>query len=655
MTSSAAASPTGTAVGPGLARRHRALSGLGWHYLGAQHLPRQAHEILVEEHVREALVHLNPEIAAQPDRADDVLYRLRAILMGVRTDGLVKANEEFAAWLAGERSMPFGADGEHVTVRLVDLEDVERNQYVVSTQYTVRSGANERRADLVLLVNGVPLVVIEAKTPVRSSQSWFDGATQIHDDYERNVPELFVPNLCSAATEGKDLRYGSIGLPVDLWGPWRADDDAGAPKLERLKRTVSSMLRPSTVLDLLGSYTAYAAGKGKRRAKIVARYQQVEAANRIVERVVAGHPKKGLVWHFQGSGKSLLMLFAARKLRLHPALGNPTVIIVVDRIDLDTQISSTFHAADAPNLEKADSRADLDRLLAQDARKIIITTIFKFGEVDGVLNDRHNIIVLVDEAHRSQEGDLGRKMRRALPERVPVRIDRHPDQPRRPEHVLRLRRRGGRLRLPEPLRLRGVDSGRRDEAAALRAAAARAAHRPGRRAAIDAEYRELTGGLSDLDREQLSKTAARTAVLLKTPERVERICADIAKHFQEKVAPNGFGAQVVTYDRESCVLYKRALDRVLPAEMSDVVMTVNSGEDEYAAYRRDKDAEERLLDRFRDPNDPLKVLIVTSKLLTGFDAPSCRRCIWTSRCATTRCCKRSAARTGRTARPRRTG
>ena len=149
-----------------------------------------------------------------------MLYRLRAILMGVRTDGLVKANEEFAAWLAGERSMLFGADGEHVTVRLVDLEDVERNRYVVSTQYTVRSGANERRADLVLLVNGLPLVVIEAKTPVRSSQSWFDGATQIHDDYERNVPELFVPNLCSVATEGKDLRYGSIGLPVDLWGPW---------------------------------------------------------------------------------------------------------------------------------------------------------------------------------------------------------------------------------------------------------------------------------------------------------------------------------------------------------------------------------------------------------------------------------------------------
>ncbi len=120
--------------------------------------------MLVEGQLRDALVRLNPDIAVEADRADDVLYRLRAILMNVRTDGLVKANEEFAAWLAGERSIPFGADGEHVTVRLVDLEDVERNQYVVTTQYTVRSGANERRADLVLLVNGLPLVVMEAKT-----------------------------------------------------------------------------------------------------------------------------------------------------------------------------------------------------------------------------------------------------------------------------------------------------------------------------------------------------------------------------------------------------------------------------------------------------------------------------------------------------------
>ena len=128
-------------------------------------------------------------------------------------------------------------------------------------------------------------------------------------------------------------------------------------------------------------------------------------------------------------------------------------------------------------------------------------------------------------------------------------------------------------------------------------------------------------GDPERDREQLSMTAVRTAVLLKTPERVERICGDIAEHFQEKVAPHGFGAQVVAYDRESCVIYKKALDQVLPPELSEVVITVNSGEDEYAAYRRDRDAQERLLDRFRDPNAPLKIPIVTSKLLTGFAPP----------------------------------
>ena len=182
-----------------------------------------------------------------------------------------------------------------------------------------------------------------------------------------------------------------------------------------VEKSVTSMLRPATVLDILANFTAYATEKGKQRIKIIARYQQVKGANTIVERVVAGQPRKGLIWHFQGSGKSLLILFAARKLRLHPALKNPTVLVVVDRIDLDTQISGTFYAADMANLVRTDSRKELTDLLAKDSRKVIITTIHKFGEAEGVLNDRGNIIVMVDEAHRTQEGDLGRKMREALP------------------------------------------------------------------------------------------------------------------------------------------------------------------------------------------------------------------------------------------------
>jgi type I restriction enzyme R subunit len=607
-----------TAVGPQLARHQGALSGLGWHYLAPQNLGRLPQEVLVESQVRQALIRLNPEIAAQPDRADDVLYRLRAILMGVRGDGLVKANEEFTAWLTGERSMPFGENGEHVTVRLIDFEDLERNQYVVTTQYTVRAGATEKRADLVLLVNGIPLVVVEAKTPVRASQSWFDAAAQIHDDYERNVPELFVANVVSVATEGKEFRYGSIGLPLDLWGPWRVAADADTPALARIRDAVDSMLRPHVVLDLLANFTAYATDKKKRRIKIVARHQQYEATNQIVERVVAGHPKKGLIWHFQGSGKSLLMLFAARKLRLHPALKNPTVIIVVDRIDLDTQISSTFHAADTPNLVKGDSRAELQRLLKQDSRKIIITTIFKFAEAGGVLNDRSNIIVMVDEAHRTQEGDLGRKMREALPNAFLFGLTGTP--------INRADRNtfyafGAEEDSAGYMNRYGFEESIRDGATMPLHFEPRLLELHIDKEAIDQAFRELTGSLSDLDRDRLAQTAANMAVLVKAPERIQRICTDIATHYQEKVAPNGFGAQVVTFDRESCVVHKNALDEHLPPEMSDIVMTVNSGEDDYAAYRRDRDAEEKLLDRFRDPADPLKILIVTSKLLTGFDAP----------------------------------
>ena len=607
-----------TAVGPGLARRSGQISGLGWHYLSHENLPRQPQESLVEEHVREALIRLNPTIAAQPDRVDDVLYRLRAIIMGVRSDGLVKANEEFAAWLTGEKSMPFGENGEHVTITLIDFDNLEQNQYVVTQQYTFRAGKTEKRADLVLLINGIPLVLIEAKTPVRSSQSWLDGALQVHDDYERNVPELFVPNVFSIATEGKEYRYGSIRMPVEFWGPWRIEDGDNLPLMERVEKAVTSMLRPQVILDLLENFTSYATHKGKQRIKIIARYQQYEGANKLVERVVAGHPKKGLIWHFQGSGKSLLMLFAARKLRLHPALKNPTVMVVVDRVDLDSQIASTFYAADAPNLVKAQSRMDLQDLLGKDVRKIIITTIHKFGESDDVLNERDNIIVLVDEAHRTQEGDLGRKMRDALPNAFLFGLTGTPINRADKNTFYAF---GAEEDANGYLSRYGFEDSIRDGATKELHFEPRLVDLHMDRAQIEEEFQALTADLTDKERDQLGKHAAKMAVLLKSPDRVQAVCVDIAQHFQEKVAPNGFGAQVVTFDRESCLLYKQAIDQHLAPEVSDIVMSVNSGEDDYAPYRRERDAEETLLDRFRDPNDPLKIIIVTSKLLTGFDAP----------------------------------
>lgn len=213
-----------------------------------------------------------PEIAAAPERADEVLYKLRAIVLAVRSDGLVKANEEFTAWLKGDRSMPFGENHQHVPVRLIDFENLENNQYVVTTQYSFRAGAAERRADLVLLVNGFPVVVVEAKTPVRKAVSWVDAALQIREDYERNAPELFAAHLLSVATEGKELRYGAVGTPVDLWGPWRPDEgEKVKAALSDLEQAAPSLLRPGVLLDILANFNLFATDRKKRRIKVVCR------------------------------------------------------------------------------------------------------------------------------------------------------------------------------------------------------------------------------------------------------------------------------------------------------------------------------------------------------------------------------------------------
>jgi type I restriction enzyme, R subunit len=194
-----------------------------WQYIPSTQLKRTETDVLVEQDVRTALIRLNPEISAQPDLADEVLYKLRAIILSVRSDGLVRANEEFTTWLRGERTMPFGPNNEHTPVHLIDFKHLQNNRYALTTQLTFRNP--EKRFDIILLVNGIPLVVGEPKSPVRPAISWVDGAVDIHDDYEISVPAFFVPNVFSFATEGKTYRFGSIGMPLELWAPWRDSEE----------------------------------------------------------------------------------------------------------------------------------------------------------------------------------------------------------------------------------------------------------------------------------------------------------------------------------------------------------------------------------------------------------------------------------------------
>lgn len=590
-----------------------------WNFVPAAKLPRESGDVMIESWVREALIAINPEIKNQPDRADEVLYKLRACILSVQSDGLVRANENFMAWLRGEKTMPFGHNNEHVPVRLVDANDPSQNRLTITNQWVYQAGPVEKRFDIVFLVNGLPVVIGEAKTPTRSAVTWFDGAFQINQIYEKEIPAMFVPNVFSFGTEGRYFRYGSIRMPIDMWGPWRDDDNQDEGQLKHVLATVKSMLRPEVVLDILQNFTLFATDKKHRRIKIICRYQQYETTNKLVDRVVAGYPKKGLIWHFQGSGKSLLMAFAAQKLRFHPKLGSPTVLIVVDRIDLDTQITATFNASDVANMVGVATRHELQTLLAQDVRKVLITTIHKFAEAGGKLNERSNIIVMVDEAHRTQEGDLGRKMRDALPNAflfgltgTPInRTDKNTfwafgaDEDERGYMSRYSFQDSIRDKATLPLHFEAPEVKLKID-----------------KSAIDEAYKQITGSLSEQDRDDLAKRAAKMAVLVKNPERVRAVVSHIVKHFETKVDPNGFKAQVVVFDRECCVLYKALMDELAGPDASAIVMSAAQHDPpEWRAHVRDKDAEEKLLDRFRDPADPLKYVIVTSKLLTGFDAP----------------------------------
>ena len=591
----------------------------GWEYVPASSLPRKESDVLVEAYLRDALIRLNPCIAENPANADTVIYKLRALISTVRPHDLVIQNERFKKLIFEENSFPFDKDGRSVSIKFFDYDDPANNRFVVTNQWVYPQAVGGKRLDIVLLINGFPVAIGEMKSPVRPSISWMDGAGDILN-YEKSIPQMFVTNILNFATEGKHFRYGSINAPLTLWGPWYADIEHSEGNLAKVQKSVESITRKEVFLDLFRYFTLFSTDKRNRKIKVVCRYQQYEGANLIVNRVKTGYPKKGLIWHFQGSGKSLLMVFAAQKLRMMKELNAPTVIIVNDRIDLAGQIFGTFSMADVPNLVPADTNAELTRLLKADTRKVIITKIFEFAKIEEPVNYRDNIIVMVDEAHRTQEGDLGARMRMELPNAfffgltgTPInRLDKNTfatfgATEDRSGYMSRYSfadsvSDGATLPLhfePVPVKLH-VDQ-----------------------AAIDEAFKTLADD-AGLTEEEKSKVAQRVrmAAIMKDPARIKAVCEHIADHFMKKVNPNGFKAQVVCYDRECCILYKNELDRLLGEQTSTIVMDTNNDKaDEYKKWRRTRDEEAKVLDEFRDPHNPLQIVIVTSKLLTGFDAP----------------------------------
>lgn len=641
------------------------LDGIKWNYCAGEDLPKQPQDIFVDIWLKDALCSLNPDIAAKPDYADEVIHKIRGLITESKHTGLVKANENFHEWLMAEKTLPFGENGDHVTINLIDFDNIANNHFVVAKQVHFIA-AKEAFFDIVLYVNGIPLVVGEVKTATRPAITWQDGAADFMGGtkhYWKYVEPFFVPNLLCFASEGKTFAYGAINARTKDWGPWHktTQREEILPGLASVLESVTGLLKPQTLLQMLESFALFSTVKtGKdtppKRVKILPRYPQFETAKQIVERVKKGYPRKGLIWHFQGSGKSLLMLYAARMLRADNDLKNPTVLIVVDRRDLDGQINETFGGADIKNLIKVKSCKRLGEHIEKDSRGILITTIFKFQDIEidynnpKGLNERDNIIVLVDEAHRTQEGSLGDKMRWSLPNAhfygltgTPIAgIDRNTFK------LFGAEEDEGRY-----MNRYSYKQSIRDKATNPVKFEPRLAELRVDRSAIDEAFAVLVeeNELDDDEKMALTRRAGKLAIMLKAPKRMEAISDDIVTHFNTHVKPKQMKGMVVVYDREACVQMYHLLAHRLGAEAVEVVMNVDK------APRKDKDGKKNkdwlrwkeeldlpitkedfsrwqeldanehkqrnLIESYKDPLQPLQLLIVTAKLLTGFDAPIC--------------------------------
>ena len=591
-----------------------------WEYLPPESIQRKDSNILLEEKLKQKLQDINPEINEQPERADEVIYQLDKIIHSTQ-DGLIKANEEFSKWLKGDKTMRFGQNNLDIPIKLIDFDNIENNSFQITKEYSVKSSitGETRRADIILFINGIPLINIETKSPVRQSQSWANGASQISDDYESSIPELYASNVFNAATEGKELWYGVVGSDwEEHWEEWK--QSKSEVLFSDMGKRIESLFNKNTVLEMLQWYTIYATEFGKK-IKMIARFPQYEAINLILQRVEENKIKQGLIWHWQGSGKSMLMTLAARRLRLDQKFENPTVIIVVDRIDLDTQISGKFNASNIPNTIPAESRQELAKLLKNDTRKIIITTIHKFSEANGVLNDRDNIIVLVDEADRTQDGDLSEFMRDSLPNAFFFGLTGTPiiDKTRNTFTTFGAKEDGDAGELH---RYSMEESIQDKTTLPINFETVPAEYKLDKKTITDGLELLKQDGATDGDISLISTKAAKLHQFLISEKVINKKAVRMVEHFLNNHEPFGFNAMIVAHNRQACVRYKDAIDQILPTDASEVVMTLTKGDPKewYSRFEKTREEITEIQKNYSNKNHPLKILIVTQKLMRGFDA-----------------------------------
>ena len=561
-------------------------------------------------------------------------------------------NEEWQRKLRGGYSRRLTGENRDRPIALIDFKTPANNTFHVVRQLRV-AAQRPRIPDIVLFVNGIPLVVIEAKSPLKGTATGDEAFEQIKQ-YERDIPRLFYPNAFNILTDGMRTEYGATGSPSQFYAPWpdawprmRADfpDD--------LAKDLWCLCEPSRLLDMLAHFIVFEIDpETGRKIKKVCRYQQFRAVNKAVQRVAAGEHRKGLIWHTQGSGKSLTMVFLALKLKTHltldaPTLANPNILVLTDRIDLDDQISKTFVACGLPNPAQCGSVAALHDAVNRGGNgQILLSTIFKFAGSKEPIPNSANWIVLVDECHRTQEKDLGAYLQATLPDAHFYGFTGTPIKSTDKDTYARFSVPGEGY-----LDKYGIDDAVRDGATVPILYEGRKADWAINEAEIDILFDRWFVDLPNDKREELKRKGLTLATIAKHPERIRLIALDIWEHFKAVCQPDGYKAQVVAVDREAVVLYRAALASVIAADLerggvdaevardkADAMLACvysKSQEDnkpsekpdvvklraQLEAHYLDDDAEKAAKKAFKAQGANPQILIVCDKLLTGFDAP----------------------------------
>jgi type I restriction enzyme R subunit len=583
---------------------------IGWAYVSpdqALTLRRGESGTLFYQTLRDKLVSLNPGVVTVSN-VDEVIARIESVR------NTIEGNAEILAWLRGERSIYVESEKRQRNVVLIDFAHPAENVFQVTDEWQYTNGKYRNRADVVFVINGIPVALVETKSAVKK-EGIDEGITQIRR-YHRETPELVTAPQIFDVTHLIDFYYGvTWNLDRKNLFNWK-DEEKG-----NFERKVKRFFARERFLRFLESWIVFYKKDDELR-KIVLRQHQTRAVEKVVERALDPEKRTGLIWHTQGSGKTFTMIKAADLILRQPAFEKPTVIMLVDRNELESQLFANLAAYGlAPEIAR--SKQHLRELLRSDYRGLIVSMIHKFDKADADLCTRQNVFVLVDEAHRTTSGDLGNYLVAAVPNATMIGFTGTP--------IDRIAYGKGTFKV----------FGKDDEKGYLDKYSIAESIEDGTtlplnytlapndirvpREQLEKEFLDVAEAQGISDIEELNKILDRAVNLktfLKATDRVDKVARFVAQHFRENVEPLGYKAFLVAVDREACALYKKALDKYLPPEYSTVVYTSAHNDNEVLAeFKLSEDEEKRVRRAFIKRDALPKILIVTEKLLTGFDAP----------------------------------